>query len=152
MPFAGDGLGNIQFTDFKFSNIDIEVGQQGAFGRRGQKFGHAQKFRLGHDQRANIYMTSDKGQGPPVHFDCLCGCKNAFGIPYFEIDNFHLAINRAIDPADFELHAIFELKRFDLLFNEAMTAAAIEPDIARRHQNQQERNQRAQTDDKFIFP
>ena len=148
MPFPGYGLGNIQFTNFQFSDIDIEIRQQRTFGW--QQFRHAQQLCLGHNQRADINMAADKRKRAPVHCDGLGGGEHAFGIADFQIDNFHLAVEGAINFADFQLHTAFKFKRFNLLLDKAMTAAAVQPQIAGDQQDEDQRDQCAQAGGKFF--
>ena len=146
MTFAGHSFGNRQFTDFEPADIDIEIRQQRAFCRSRQQFGQAQEIRRGNDERTDINMAAKEGEGPPVQLHAVRGGKHAFRIAYFQIGNFHLAVQRSFDLPDFQLQPVFKFKRLDLLLDQAMTAVGVQPDIGREQQGQNHGQQCAQSD------
>src|SRR5690606_9908121 len=123
MPLSRYRRINIQAAQFKCSNINVEIGQQRIVRlRRFFQFGKPEQTRTRNIQRADIYMAGYEGQRTPINRNLRRRKKHAFRVADSKVAYSHLVMDRALNGADFECHAIFKLKAFNLVDDKPLAA------------------------------
>ncbi len=127
-----------QAIDAHRADVDIKIGQQRLAG-----VGHDPEFgRLAHrhrrsGRRANVNMVREIADRPPVDPDLGRRQEHPLRIGQREVADHHLAIKGSVEPADADLHPVFELMFFDLGDHEAASGIAVQPDEEQREQQDQ---------------
>src|SRR3546814_9968399 len=82
-------------------------------------------------------MIGEIADRPPVDAQFGRAQEDALRIGQREIANDHLAIKRAVEPADADLHPVLELIFFDLGDDEAPSGVAVQADKKQREEQEE---------------
>ena len=140
LPLARDRRFEYDPVDLQLADIDIDIGEQ-RFARVGHVLERGEAFD-GHrpgGRRADVDVIGEEGEWAPVDLDLWRGDKTPLRIRYRKVADDHLAIERAIEAADADLHPVFEVIFFDLGYDEAAPSVAVQAD-----QEQRDERDRAQ--------
>ena len=127
-PLAADRRFGDEIRDAERADIDIVIRQQRIVARRRfSKFGRARQSDALGGQRADIDMAAQEFERAPVDAHFRRSQEHALRVGHGDIVQDHLAIERAFDASDIDLHPVLEFEPGDLIGDETLARPGIEP-------------------------
>ena len=133
--FPADRRFGDEIVDPEFADVDIVIRQQRIVARRCfGEFGQALQSDARRDQRADVDMAAQEFERSPIDAHFGRGQEHALRVGDGDVVQDHLAIERAFDAPDIDLHAVLEFEPGDLVGDEALARPGIEPEDQRADQ------------------
>ena len=148
-----DGLRQHEFADLQPVDVNVQIRQDRGIGigRRGVELRAARQHHQRGFQQADRNMVVHITKRLPHDMHARGHREHALGVAQHKIVNHHVAIDRPVDPSDFDGHARFEFQRRDLLDQESLARLGVEAQQQARHQHDQ-RHDKADDPDRDLLP